>query len=61
MYREDLLLKLAALNPAACADRGSTPLFRLDAANAFDVPQLQAAVDLTAEELLRVARTVGEA
>ena len=60
MYREDLLLKLAALN-RNLRDRGSTPLFRLDAAKAFDVPQLQAAVDLTAEELLKVARSEHEA
>jgi hypothetical protein len=59
-FRVDLLQKLDALNKNL-ADLGATRLFRMEAARAFDVPQLQAAVDLTAEELLRVSRLIHEA
>ena len=58
-FRADLLDKLAALN-RNLADLGATPTFRMDAARALDVPHLQAAVDLTAEDLLKIQRVLSE-
>jgi hypothetical protein len=57
--RERLLKHLRALNKELKKD-GVSPLFANKAAEAFAYTQLQAAVDMTAEELLKVQRVLSE-